>query len=64
MGKMGKMGKMLVIEVPNELRFNSGVSTKNYLVSDTNDSSNWKILKYKLPTPIGKWEIWNKEKKI
>ncbi len=34
---------------------NIGVTTDNYLIGDTNDSSNWDTMK--MPLPKGKWEI-------
>ena len=65
---------MLTIELPDGIHFNCGVTTDNkYLISDTNDGSNWKEIK--TPLPKGKWSIysnpvgnkiilWNNEKTI
>ena len=51
------MKEMLTIELPDNIYFNCLI-TKDYkfLVSDTNDGSNWKQLR--TPLPPGKWSIY------
>jgi len=34
---------------------NTGISTCNHFIADTNDSANWDTLKF--PLPKGKWSI-------
>lgn len=46
--------RTIEIELPKGF-MNVGVSTDNYLIADTNDSSNWDTLKF--PLPEGKWVI-------
>jgi hypothetical protein len=51
------MKELLEIDLPFDIRFNCGVTIDNHFISDTNNSSNWKTIKFKLP--IGKWTIRN-----
>jgi lysophospholipid acyltransferase (LPLAT)-like uncharacterized protein len=41
---------------------NTAVTTDNYFVADTNDSTNWQKLKF--PLPSGKWGIYSIETTI
>ena len=34
---------------------NTGISTCNHFIADTNDSTNWDTIKF--PLPKGKWSI-------
>jgi len=47
---------IIKVELPKGF-MNVGVSLSNYLIADTNDSANWKNVKYSLPKPIFKWHI-------
>ena len=52
------MKEMLEIELPYGVHFNCGITKDyKYLISDTNDGSNWKELK--TPLPPGKWSIYS-----
>jgi len=51
-----KNKKEIELKLP-EGYMNVCVTKDNYLVSDTNDSTNWGTLKF--PLPCGKWEIKN-----
>ena len=52
-----KFKRTLNVEIPKGF-YNCGVTTCNHFIADTNDSANWKTLKFPLPKPIGKrWEI-------
>ncbi len=44
----------MVIEIPKGF-MNTGISTCNHFISDTNDSTNWDTIKF--PLPKGKWSI-------
>lgn len=61
--------KTIEVEIPKGF-FNCGVSDCNYFIADTNNSSDWRTLKFPLPKPLGKrWNILrydnvNKEKTI
>ena len=51
----------LTIEMPKGF-MNTGISTCNHFIADTNDSSNWDTIKF--PLPKGKWSIQNIKGKI
>ena len=51
----------LTIEIPNGF-MNTGISTCNHFIADTNDCSNWDTIKF--PLPKGKWSIQNIEGKM
>jgi hypothetical protein len=52
-----KLKRTLNVEIPKGF-YNCGVTTCNHFIADTNDSANWKTLKFPLPKPKGKrWEI-------
>lgn len=52
-----KFKRTLNVEIPKGF-YNCGVTTDNHFISDTNDSANWKTLKFPLPKPKGKkWAI-------
>ena len=44
----------MVIEIPKEF-MNTGISTCNHFIANTNDSTNWDTIKF--PLPKGKWSI-------
>lgn len=49
--------KLIKIEIPKGF-FNFGVSSCNSFIADTNNSADWRTLKFPLPKPFGKkWEI-------
>lgn len=48
--KESQHGFEIQVEIPKGF-MNCGVTTNNYFVSDTNDSANWKTLKFPLPKP-------------
>lgn len=56
-----KVIETLTIEIPKGF-MNTGVSTCNHFIADTNDSANWDTIKF--PLPKGKWSIQNIEGKI
>lgn len=46
----------ITIKIP--LNFmNTAITTDNFFIADTNDSSNWDTLK--IPLPIGEWSIYS-----
>ena len=52
-----KPSKIIEVEIPKGF-FNCGVSVCNHFIADTNNSADWKTLKFPLPKPLGKkWEI-------
>ena len=52
-----KFKRTLNVEIPKGF-YNCDVTTCNHFIADTNDSDNWKTLKFPLPKPRGrKWEI-------
>lgn len=51
----------LTIEIPKGF-MNTGISTCNHFIADTNDSSNWDTIKF--PLPKGKWSIKNTDGKM
>ena len=53
--------KELIIEMPKGY-MNTEVSICNHFIADTNDSSNWDIIKF--PLPKGKWSIKSVEGKV
>lgn len=36
---------------------NCGITTDNFFIADTNDSTNWNSLKFPLPKPKYQWKI-------
>jgi hypothetical protein len=44
------------IELPDNY-MNAAVTVNNTFVADTNDSSNWQVIK--LPLPEGKWNLYS-----
>ena len=53
-----KAGKLLVVEVPEECKYNLGISTNNKVFGDTNDSANWN--EFSIQLPKGKHKILGK----
>jgi len=52
-----KPSKTIEVEIPKGF-FNCGVSVCNHFIADTNNSVDWRTLKFPLPKPLGKkWEI-------
>lgn len=51
----------ITIEIPKGF-MNTGVSTCNHFIADTNDSANWDTIKF--PLPKGKWSIQNIKNKM
>jgi len=52
-----KPSKIIEVEIPKGF-FNCGVSICNHFIADTNNSVDWRTLKFPLPKPLGKkWEI-------
>ena len=47
---------MIDIKIPKGF-MNCRITVNNYLITDTNDSSNWGKIKIKLPKPTYKWSI-------
>lgn len=48
----------LRIELPKGF-MNVGITPTNHLIADTNDSQNWDTLKFPLPQPVYKWQIYS-----
>lgn len=56
-GFFHKPNKIIKVEIPKGF-FNCGVSICNHFIADTNNSTDWRTLKFPLPKPLGKrWEI-------
>jgi len=53
--------EMIVIEMPKGF-MNTGISTCNHFIADTNDSTNWDTIKF--PLPKGNWSIQSIEGKM
>jgi hypothetical protein len=51
---MGDSLETINIEIPKGY-MNIGISKSNYFIADTNDSTNWDVIKF--PLPKGKWSI-------
>ena len=52
-----KPSKVIKVEIPKGF-FNCGVSICNHFIADTNNSADWRTLKFPLPKPLGKkWKI-------
>ncbi len=50
-----KCKRTLNVEIPKGF-YNCNVTTCNHFIADTNDTANWKTLKFPLPKPRGrKW---------
>ena len=52
-----KPSKIIKVEIPKGF-YNCGISVCNNFIADSNNSADWKTLKFPLPNPLGeKWEI-------
>ena len=52
-----KFKQTLKVEIPKGF-YNCGITTCNHFIADTNNSADWKTLKFPLPKPKGKeWRI-------
>jgi len=52
------MVRTIELIIPNNF-MNTAVTISNDFTADTNDSANWDTLKFPLPEPKGKWEIYS-----
>lgn len=52
-----KRRRIIKVEIPKGF-FNCNVSLCNHFIADTNNSEDWRTLKFPLPKPLGKkWKI-------
>lgn len=52
------MEKYIDIQIPKNF-MNCAVTVSNHFIADTNDINNWDTLKFPLPEPKNKWEIYS-----
>jgi len=52
---------VITVKLPKGF-MNASITTSNYFIADTNDSSNWDTLSISLPK--GNWRIWSQKENI
>ena len=58
------MEKTIDVEIPRGF-YNCGVSVDNFFIADTNNTADWKTLKFPLPDPPGEyWSINNYDNSV